>query len=144
MVGHVTAALKGSSTCGKSEQCIEYIVASDPRHGVRVQLGDLRISDGGIIFPVFFGVALARSMFVLGRFPSFSIFSLAVLIFSSFFIIVILLHHFHHLLDFCLLSVGCLGFGLLGFLFLASWLSGFLVSGFFDFWLRSISLSVPS
>ena len=57
MVGHVTAALKGnawSSTCGKSEQCIEYIVASDPRHGVRVQLGDLRISDGGTIFPVFF------------------------------------------------------------------------------------------
>ena len=50
------------------------------------------------------------------------------------FIVVISLHHFHHLLDFCLLSVGCLNFGFLAFL--ALWLLGFLAS--------SISRSVVS
>ena len=42
--------------------------------------------------------------------------------------IFIIFHHLHHLVDFCLLSVGCLGFGLLGVLaswFWASWLFGF-------------------
>ena len=51
-------------------------------------------------------------------------------------IIFIIFQHFHHLLDFYLLSVGCLGFWLLGFL--ASWLSGFLafwILGFLALWL---------
>ena len=45
----------------------------------------------------------------------------------------------YHLLDLCLLSVGCLGFWLLGFFlgFLASWLSGP-----FDFWLCGLSVAV--
>ena len=49
--------------------------------------------------------------------------------FSSFSTIFIIINHFHHVLVFCLVSVGCLGFGLLGFL--ASWLLGFLASSIF-------------
>ena len=52
------------------------------------------------------------------------------------FMTVIILHQIHHLLDFCLLSVGRSGFCLLGFFafwlcgFLAFWLLGFLASSF--------------
>ena len=62
-------------------------------------------------------------------FISFSSCLILFLSFSSFSII-------HHLLDFCLVSVGCLGFGFLDFL--ASRLFGilaFCLLGFLAFWL---------
>ena len=122
-----------------------------------------------LVFSSFFSHFLSFSSYV---------FIFILMVFSSFYFIFpnfipfvtfrvfIIFHHVNHLLDFCLLSVGCLGFALfvfwfLGFLaswlfgslafwlfgFLASWLFGFVaswLSGLFDFRLCGFSFSVAS